>query len=335
MKPPRLSPRDTVGLVSPSWGGMGAVPHRTQRGIQQLRSMEFEVCLGEHALNQVGHVSDTPEHRAEDLHQMFRDPDVRAIITGIGGDHSCHLLPLLDFELIADNPTVLMGFSDITVLNVAIWSKVGVVTFNGPTLLTDFAEYPSMFEYTEQHFLKAVCHVSPIGQIHPSPWWTEEFLQWGDQTDLTRPREREPSDGWTWLKEGSAEGPLIGGCLESLQHLRGTPYWPAWDGAIMFFETSEQHPLPETVDAILMDYENMGVLEALSGMLVGRPMRYSDEDKPRLREIILERTAVYSFPIVTDADFGHTSPQFTIPIGCRGRIDTGSQTFEITEAAVE
>ena len=85
-----------------------------------------------HALNRLGFVSDTPQNRADDLHRMFGDPEVKAIVAAIGGDHSCHLLPLLDFDLIWHNPKVFMGFSDITVLNVAIWKETGLVTFNGP-----------------------------------------------------------------------------------------------------------------------------------------------------------------------------------------------------------
>ncbi|HJP30390.1 MAG TPA: S66 peptidase family protein [Candidatus Latescibacteria bacterium] len=334
IKPPRLSPGDTVGLVSPSWGGMGAVPHRTERDIEHLRRLGFEVRLADNALHQSGDVSDSPERRTADLHQMFADPEIKAIVAGIGGDHSCHLLPHLDFELIAANPKILVGYSDITVLNVAIWSKTGLITFNGPALLTDFAEYPAMFDYTEEHFLKAVGVPRPMGRVEPSPWWTEEFLQWGDQTDLTRPRERQPSPGWTWLKPGEVEGPLIGGCLESLQHLRGTPWWPCWEGAILFFETSEEKPSPAKIDGILMDYENMGVFDSICGLVVGRPMKYSDEEKSRLRQVILERTAGYAFPILTDVDFGHTAPQITIPLGCRARIDTPNEILEILEAAV-
>ena len=103
----------------------------------------------------------------------------------------------------------------------------------------------------------------------------------------------------------------------------------------MVFETSEGPPSPAKVDGILMDYENMGVLERLTGLIVGRPMRYSDKEKQQLREVVLERTSQYTFPIVTDMDFGHTAPQFTIPIGCRARIDAQVQQFEIMDAAVE
>jgi muramoyltetrapeptide carboxypeptidase LdcA involved in peptidoglycan recycling len=293
------------------------------------------VRIGEHALNQLGFVSDTPQHRVDDIHSMFTDAEVKAIVATIGGDHSCHLLPLLDFDLIRKNPKIFMGFSDITVLNVAIWKETGLVTFNGPALLTDFAENPRMFEYTESHTLRALCEARPIGVLDPSTWWTEEFLDWGQQEDLKRPRAQHNSAGWNWLRGGVAEGVLIGGCLESLEHLRGTQFWPEWQDAIMFFETSEEAPSPETVDGILMDYENMGILQRLKGLMVGRPMRYTEEEKQRLREAVLDRTRSYPFPIVTDMDFGHTAPQLTLPIGCRARIDADNHRFEIIDAAVE
>lgn len=299
--------------------------------------MGFETKIASHALNSRGHVSDTPENRAADIHQMFSDPEVKAIIATIGGDHSCHLLPLLDWDLIRDNPKIFMGYSDVTVLNVAIWKKTGLVTFNGPALMVEIAEYPKMLEYTERYMLESLCNPEPIGAIKPSPWWTEEFLDWGEKEDLTRPRECRPSEGWSWLKGERAEGILIGGCLESLQHLRGTPYWPdlgQWEEAILFLETSEEKPAPSTVDGILMDYENMGVLERIRGLLVGRPYAYSPEERRELREVVLERTRRYGFPVVSDMDFGHTSPMFLLPLGCRALIDAKRERFEIAEAAV-
>jgi muramoyltetrapeptide carboxypeptidase LdcA involved in peptidoglycan recycling len=335
IRPPRLRPGDTVGVVSPSWGGAGRFPHRVERGLQHLQSLGFQVRLAPHALNQLGFVSDTPQNRAADIHALFGDPEVKAIVAAIGGDHSCHLLPLLDWNLIRRNPKVFMGFSDITVLNVAIWQQTGLVTFNGPALLTDLAEYPRMFEYTERYMVRALCRAQPVGVIEFSPWWTQEFLDWEAQADLERPRALQPSAGWSWLRGGLAEGVLIGGCLESLEHLRGTRFWPSWQDAILFLETSEEAPPPERVDSLLMDYENMGVLERLRGLLVGRPMRYTEEAKRELREVILERSRRYAFPIITDMDFGHTAPQFTLPIGCRARIDAANRRFEIIEAAVE
>jgi muramoyltetrapeptide carboxypeptidase len=334
LRAPRLRPGDTVGIISPSWGGAAQFPHRTARGIEQLHALGFKTKVGAHALNSTGAVSDTAENRVADIHDFLRDPDVRLILSAIGGDHSCHLLPLLDFQLVKAHPKVFLGFSDVTVLNVALWSTIKLVTFNGPALLTDFAEYPTLLAYTREWFSKAVTEASPLGQLIPSAVWTEETLDWRTKRDLERPRALQESPGWRWLKHGVSEGTLIGGCLESLQHLRGTTFWPSWENAILFFETSEERPSPETVDGILMDYENMGAFENLAGMLVGRPMRYSDQEKLVLDEVLLERTKRYDFPIVSGMDFGHTAPQLTIPLGCRARIDTSAEAVIVLDPAV-
>lgn len=334
IRPPRIRPGDAIGITSPSWGGAGLFPHRVEQATRHLEKLGFRVKLGDHALNQNGYVSDTAENRVADLHQLFLDPEVKVVVAAIGGDHACHLLPGLDFDLLRRHPTALVGFSDITVLNVAIWQQTGLVTFNGPAILTDFAEWPRLFAYTERYFLKALCEAAPVGLIEPAAWWTEEFQQWEDMADRTRPRVRHPSPGWTWLKEGTAEGILIGGALSSLEHLRGTRYWPDWEGTILFIETTEEKPSPERVDSLLMDYENMGVLDKIRGLLVGRPIYYSPDEKAALRQVLLTRTKQFHFPIISDMDFGHTSPQFTLPIGCRGRINSAAQTFEILESAV-
>jgi muramoyltetrapeptide carboxypeptidase LdcA involved in peptidoglycan recycling len=103
---------------------------------------------------------------------------------------------------------------------------------------------------------------------------------------------------------------------------------------MLFIETSEMAPSPAEVDGLLMDYENMGVLHDIRGLLVGRPMRYTEQQRQQLRDVVLERTKNFAFPVVMDMDFGHTAPQFTLPIGCRARIDTRLEIFEILESAV-
>jgi muramoyltetrapeptide carboxypeptidase len=332
--PPRLAPGMAVGLVSPSWGGAGLFPHRVQAAARQLERLGYSLRPARHALNSISFVSDTPEHRAADLHELFLDPAVGAIISAIGGDHSCHLLPLLDFDLIRSQPKIFCGFSDVSVLEVAIWAATGLVTFNGPAVLTDFGEYPAMLDYTRENWLNLVTRPVAIGGLLPSPFWTEESQAWQERPEQSRPRGLQPSPGWTWLKPGRAQGVLLGGCIESLDHLRGTRFWPDWQDAIFFFETSEDKPSPERVDSLLMDYENMGVLARIKGLLVGRPMRYSDAEKEQLRQVLLERTRRYDFPILADMDFGHTSPMLTLPIGVRARIDSSKRCFEIIEPAV-
>jgi muramoyltetrapeptide carboxypeptidase LdcA involved in peptidoglycan recycling len=332
--PAALKTGDGIGIISPSWGGPAVFPHRVDAGIRQIEALGFRAFTASHARNQHGYISDTAENRAADIHALFADADVKAIIAAIGGDHSCHLLPLLDFDLIRRNPKIFMGYSDVTVLNVVLYQAVGLITFNGPAVMTDFGEQPAMLPYTLRWMQQVLCRAQPAGMIEPAEAWTEEFQDWEQKEDMKRPRQLKPSPGWTWLKPGHAEGRLIGGCLESLQHLRGTRYWPDWSDAIFFFETSEEKPSPETIDGILMDYENMGVFEKLKGMLVGRPMKYNDQEKQALREVLLERTKQFHFPIISDMDFGHTGPQMTLPIGCMAKIDSHSRRFSIIEAAV-
>ena len=334
IKPRALRLGDTIGIVSPSWfGGAPYIP-RALRGIATLERLGFRVRIADHAFNARGHVSATAEHRAADLHAMFANPEIAAVLCTIGGDHSCHLLPLLDWDVIRANPKIFMGFSDITVLTNAIWSQTGLVTFNGPALLTDWAEYPEMPEISLWSAMTVLSQAQQSGDLPASEEWTDEFLDWSTGADTSRRRVYQRSEGWRWLHPGAAEGRLFGGCIESLQHLRGTPYWPDCDGAILFLETSEERPSPEKLDGMLMDYENMGVFQRIAGLLVARPYGMSPEDKEAIWDIVRQRTARFGFPVVGNLDIGHTTPLLTLPIGCLARIDSEAMRVSIVETAV-
>jgi muramoyltetrapeptide carboxypeptidase LdcA involved in peptidoglycan recycling len=309
-------------------------PHRVQSGINAIKSIGFNIQIGKSAMSKKGFVPDTPQNRANDINDFFGDPKIKGIFCTIGGDHACELLPLLDYKLIRKNPKVFMGYSDISVLNIAIWQQTGLVTFNGPMVMMDFAEYPRMFDYTTEYFLRTLCEKKPIGQIKPSTYWTEERLEWKGMVDQSRARHLIPSEGWRWIKKGAGKGKLVGGCLESLQHLRGTDYWPDWSGTIFFWETSSQKPSPAFVDSILADYENMGIFRKISGMLVGRSVCYTSDEKQQLEYLILNRLEKYGFPIITDLDFGHTTPQITIPLGCTAYINSENFEFSIVDSCV-
>ncbi|HVL24542.1 MAG TPA: S66 peptidase family protein [Thermomicrobiales bacterium] len=334
IRPRALRPGDTIGIVSPSWFGGPAFVPRARRGIATLESLGYRVRVADHAFNNLGHVSDTAAKRTRDLHAMFADPEVAAILCTIGGDHSCHLLPLIDWDLIARNPKIFMGFSDITVLNNAIWSQTGLTTFNGPSLLTDWAEYPAMPEISLRSALGVLTEPRPFGDLPASDTWTDEFLDWETGEDLTRPRRQHPSGGWRWIRPGTAEGHLVGGCLESLQHLRGTRFWPNCEGAILCIETSETRPSPATLDGMLMDLENMGVFDQIAGLLVGRPYGMSPDQRDAFWAVVTERTTGFGFPVVGDLDIGHTTPLLTLPIGCRARVDSQRRRVSIVESAV-
>jgi muramoyltetrapeptide carboxypeptidase len=339
IKAKTLKEGDTIGIVSPSSPMAARVKHRAEKGIKMLEEMGFNVRIGKNALNVSDHTAGTPEERAEDLNDFFRDDSVNGIISFIGGFHSNQVLKHLDLDAIRNHPKVFMGYSDITVLHMAIYTKADLVTFYGPAVLTQLAENPRMLPYTEEHFRKAVMSGLPIGKASPSLEWTDEVLNWFEKKDLERPRQMKRSLGWQWLREGSGEGEILGGCITSLLHLRGTPYWPDFNGKIFFWELSESSgdftkgEPASRIDAHLTDLELSGVFDNLKGMIIGRPFGYSQEYTEKLKEIVLQRTRQYKFPILFGIDIGHTDPIMTIPLGVKTFIDSNEDRFEILESA--
>jgi muramoyltetrapeptide carboxypeptidase len=322
-----------VAIVSPSFGAVGAWPHRAERGIAYLESLGLSVRLMPHAARSDSWVAASPEERAADLHAAFSDPEVGVVLASIGGNHSNQLLPHLDFDLIAANPKVFQGFSDITVLCWAFLVRAGLRTFYGPTLVAHLGEYPEVFDLAHRSMTAAWFGHEPL-VYEPAKEWTEEFLDWDRKLDLERPRRMEPGEGWVTIRDGVAEGPLIGGCLETIcWHLKGSGLWPDLDGAIFFVETSEEAPSPAHVDAYLTDLEQAGVFERASALVVGRPRDYSREDADTLWRVCAERTEPYGLPVLGNLDCGHTDPMLTLPLGCPARVDAGAGRFETLEPA--
>jgi muramoyltetrapeptide carboxypeptidase len=143
-----------------------------------------------------------------------------------------------------------------------------------------------------------------------------------------------PNEGWVTLREGAAQGPLIGGCLETIcWHLKGSSEWLDLSGCILYLETSEEAPSPETVDAYLTDLELLGVFDDIAGLLVGRPAYYKPEDVAVLWDVVTRRTESGGGPVLANLDFGHTDPLLTIPMGAEAYLDAGGHVLRVMEEA--
>lgn len=334
IQPNILQPGDTIRVISPSWfGGESFVP-RAMRGVKLLELLGFRVEIGKHAFGNHGHVSGTVQERLDDLHASFADPNVKMVLATIGGTHAADLLPHIDYDLIRDNPKIYMGFSDNTILHTAFRMECGLATLYGPGLLTDWSEHPEMPPEALKTAIHLMTSTEPLGSIQAPSWWTDEFLDWETGEDISRPREQRPNTGWNWIRGGSACGRTIGGCLETLQHLRGTRWWPDFTGAILCIETSEECAGPEAFDIMFGDYARMGVLDRIAGLLVARPYGFAPEQHQLFTRYLTERTAPYSFPVVANMDFGHTTPMITMPLGLRVSIDGDTKTVNIDEPFV-
>lgn len=344
IRPPRLHYGDQVAAVTLSWGGPGKFPLRYHAGKQQLeREFGVHVVEMQHTLADPEWLHRHPEARAEDLMAAFADPSIKGIISTIGGDDSIRILPHLDLQIIRDNPKVLMGFSDTTVTHLACF-KAGLTTFYGPSIMAGFAENGGLFPYMADSVRRTLFEPAPVGEVVPNQCgWTAEVLTWAEPANQEKRRCLNASQGWNWLQgTGTHRGPLIGGCFEVLDWLRGTEYWPErawWRGALLFLETSEDAPPPSQLGYALRVYGAMGLLQELGAILLARP---GGEVAPAdfckydqiVQEVLSEELGLVDLPVVTGMDFGHTDPVFVLPYGALAEVDCEQRRFSILESAV-
>lgn len=336
IKPPRLKKRDTIGVISPSAGVAGIIPHRLDRAIQFLQQEGYHVKEFSCTRKNAGYESAPAKERAKDIMAAFLDKEVNAILCTIGGNTGNKVLEHLDYQKIRQHPKIFCGYSDISVFHYAFQTKAGLVTFYGPSAMNQFAEFPQPLEHTLQYFRKAVFGEA-LGRIEPSKSWTDEVLDWGKKKDLERPRQLQKNPGYQWLRPGKAEGRILGGRLTSIDRVLGTEYWPNHKDAILFLELPEgssfdQGTPLEEADALLCKFRLADIFKEIKGLIVGRPFRYNAEQVQAFQQVILENTAGYKFPILYGADIGHTDPQITIPLGVNTPLDSRRNVFEIFEA---
>ncbi len=341
-KPPRLRPGDRVAVLSPSWGGPSRFPHIHDLGVRVLgEDLGLNVVEMPTARADAAFLDEHPEARAADVDAAFADPTIRGIVATIGGEDSVRILPFVDADLARRNPKVVMGYSDTTTL--LAWLNVcGLVTFNGPSVMAGFAQARALPPSFLQH-VRRVLFEGPASCVYePHPWWSEGYPTWADPKAAGEVLAHTPSEPWRFLQgEGSVEGRLFGGCVEVLELLKGTRFWPPidfWDGRILFLETSEEAPAPAVVQRMIRNYGSQGVLDRIAGLLVGRPRGYSPAQKDALDEAVLKvvrRGARPGGHAHRDPDeLGHTDPQIILPLGVTARIDCAARRVSLVEPAV-
>jgi len=336
--PPHIKKGDLVGIISPSAGLAPFAMHRIDHAVRYLKEMGFRVLIGKHALENAGYVSASIKSRVDDLHSMFSNPTVKAIICSIGGNNSNQLLPYINYKLIRKNPKIFVGYSDISVLHFAFQSQAGLATYYGPCAMTQFGEHPQPFNYTIQYFFRLILKNNSDSSIKilPSKKWTDETLDWFKKLDLQRPRKLLKNNGFTWLKKGRATGAAWGGTIPSINYLLGTKYWVKPQNSIFFLDIPEGKNVYSglslsEVDAYLTNIENAGVFQNISGLIIGRPYKYTKEMLKQLKEVVLRITQKYKFPILGNVDLGHTDPMITIRYGQKITIDSNKNSLQLIQ----
>ncbi len=312
IKPGKLSPGDTVGMILPAT--LEFTPSLIDLGIEQLEAIGWKVKLGAHARDRHGSFAGTDRNRAADVNAMFADPQVKGIICYGGGWGTPRLLPLLDYAMIAKNPKVLVGYSDITALLNAIRQETGLVTFHGPVAASNLRPY------SLEHLRRAVMSTEPLGLLSNPEKEEDELV-----SRTFRLRK---------IRGGRARGRLVGGNLTLFAALQGTPWQIDTRGAIVLLE--DIHEAPYRVDRMLTQLGQGGAFAHAAAVAFGY-CTDCDADGPAsfsLEEILDDHLAGLGIPVLSGLAFGHLPKMLTLPIGLDADLDVDAGTFSIGEAAV-
>jgi muramoyltetrapeptide carboxypeptidase len=294
--PPKLPAHGTLGIVAPS--GPFA-PERLQSALAYLRARGYQIREGVSLYARNRYLAGTDAQRVADLHAMFCDPGIDAIMAARGGYGSARLLPLLDWDAIARHPKPFIGLSDTTALQLGLFARTGLVSFSGLALCSDLS--PDGFDpFTEKSVWDALSH-----------------------------HTFEPIGGLTALRPGDVTGLLIGGCLSLVASLAGSPFLPPCEGAILYLEDINE-PLYK-VDRMLTQLLMAGVFEGAAAVVFGQ-FRGSVPDTPEegsLAEVFEDFTDRVPCPVYFGLPYGHEKTRAVMPVGLPGRIADGRLTIHL------
>lgn len=314
IKPNRLKKGDRIAIVTP---GSYISEKELQDSIKNLDELGFEVTFSQRLMLQNGYFSGTDKERAEDLMEMFERNDVDGIMCARGGYGCARILPLLDYDVIRNNPKVLVGYSDVTALLYGIFQKAGLVSFHGPVSISTFNEFS----------------VNNFNRVLLNPETNAKFLNANGNDD-------ENIYGVTSIVSGKGKGRFVGGNLSIMVSLIGTEFDVDYSGKIVFIEEIGEEPY--RIDRMLTQLLQAGKFDNAAGVMMG----IFDDCEPKeknpaysksfsLMEVLQERFSRLKCPVVYGMSFGHIKNKFTIPFGILAELDANNHTFTLLEKAVK
>ncbi|MDX2129876.1 MAG: LD-carboxypeptidase [Chloroherpetonaceae bacterium] len=312
IKPKRLKRGDVIGVIAPA--SPVSSEEKVTQAVKFLERLGFSVKFGANTLKTYGYLAGTDEERADDINSMFADKDVKAIFCLRGGYGTPRLLQLVNYRVIAKNPKILAGFSDITALSLAIYTKTGLITFSAPMIASDMA--------------------------HPDDYTQENF--WSMLTEKVAARCLRNFDAHVpqAVIAGESTGKLIGGNFSLVSSLIGTPFLPQLNNAILLLEDIGEEPY--RIDRMFSHLYNGGIFKKLNGLALGQfSDSEPDDDGPTLSmdEVISHYAKMLrkGKPAIQNLSYGHIRQKLTLPIGAKVLIKAyrGKINFELKESVIQ
>ena len=342
IKPKMLEKGDKIAIVSLSWGALGEKDfiHKYYIAKERLENdFGLEVVVMPNALKGTKYLYEHPEARAEDLMNAFKDESIKGIFCAIGGDDTIRLLPYIDFDIIRNNPKIFMGYSDVTV-NHLMMNKAGLVSFYGPCIITDFAEYVKIPEYTKKAVENVLFNDSTGLEIDISEEWSDNQVFWKEDNINIARKYRKEEHGYEVLQgRGEIVGQVLGGCIDVFPMVVGTSIWPSieeWKDKILLLETSEAYPSPDLITYYLRNLGAQGILDVIKGIIVGKPK--DEVNYQEYKDVIINVLREFKkndLPVIYNVNIGHAFPIGVLPLGTDIRIDFDNKKISLEESATE
>lgn len=313
IKPPRLKPGDTVGLIAP---GSYISQDELEDSIENLEKLGFKVLYDERILSKTGYLAGDDKSRAAEVNTMFANKKVKGIICARGGYGCARILPMLDYNLIKSNPKVLIGYSDITALLSGIYAETGLITLHGPVGISSFNDFSVNYFYDVL--------------VNPKP---NLVLRSGEDED------QKNGNSITTIVSGKGVGELVGGNLSVINSLIGTKYDFNGENKIIFLEEIGEEPY--RIDRMLTQLIQAGKFGKAAGIALGVFKNCEPKEKDpsfsssfSLMDVLFDRLSNLGIPVIYGLSFGHIKNKFTLPVGIRAELDTINQTITLLENAV-
>jgi muramoyltetrapeptide carboxypeptidase len=299
IKAPRLRPEDRIGIIAPA----GPITQdQLQPEIDLLKKKGYSITLSPHLYRKKYYLAGDDDFRLQDFHLMFQDKEIKAVLCARGGYGSLRLIDKIDYELIKNNPKIIIGYSysDITALLLAINKKTGLITFHGPVV--------------REYSVNQGINLNNLFNLVSSSKHFELNLSGGKV-----------------IKDGNAKGVLLGGNLSMISHLTGTPFMPSLAGAILFIEEKGE-PIYR-IDRMLTHIRLSGALDHLAGLIAGQFMDCGDMED--INRLLIDIVPGNNVPVLSGLPIGHGKVNMTLPIGLAAELDTGSMLLSIMDTCVQ
>jgi muramoyltetrapeptide carboxypeptidase len=300
--PRPLQPGDRLAVVASSGP---PVAELLSEGLRFFEARGFAVVKGCHVYERNGYLAGTDDQRCEDLNSMLRDPEIRAILFARGGYGLMRLVDSVDCEAIIRDPKVLLGMSDVTALQLSLYSRCGLVTFAGPMIAGQVGQGLDLV--SEESLIRAL-----TGRLRGHNFFAES------------------NGSIRVLRHGRVTAPLVGGCLSLITALLGTRHCPDYTGKLLLLE--DVNEAAYRVDRMFTQLKLAGILERVEGVILGYFDGPGGEDiAEEVESILLELTSANPVPVISGFPHGHRLPNLTIPIGMKVELDTEEGRLQICE----